>query len=894
VDAPPARLPALARLLSALLRGRDADVVRGDLEEAHQRRVAMYGVGSRARLDAVADAAASLLHWWSPDAVRRRRPRTPPVPTEGYMTTIGSDLRQMLRSLARRPGYAATVAITLGLGIGATTTMYSVIDAMLLRPLPYRASDRLVLVGNTAPGREWLEGHEGLQRLGPVSLDAFRELRTRTHALDQAAAIDRAGMLVQTPENGAEAIDVAIVQQGFFDLLSASPLLGRLPTEGDAADPAGLAGAAISYAGWQRRFGGDPDVVGKHYGGFTIIGVLPSDFVQPAALVGTDVEFWVHLDAADPRYAGTRRRGLQVLARLAPGVSVDGARRELSAAQRQLAVERPGEFAGRGDLSLGIGVNSLRDATIGSGARPVLIFLGAAVLLLLLAGTNAANLLIVRGLERDGERSLRRALGAGRGRLAASVVGESVALALAGGVVGLAIAAGGVAAFRHFGPQTVPRMKEVAVNGRIIAAGALLSLLVGVTVGLLPAVRSSGADLLSNLRSSLTAFSPRGTRLRTALAATQLALALVLGVGASLLLRSFVQLRSQPLGFSPNRTVTFSVLFKSEHMSEMWDQVLDVVRRVPGVTAVAGGSNLPFETPTLAMRLAPMDQSTGDAVERVAAYGVTPGYFAALHVPVLRGRAFDATDRTDSRRVVMVNESFARSAYGDRDPLGQRLRVPDSESDDAPEIVGVVADVVQARVEDGMRPAVYVPYTQSMALLHVVATTGRDAEGTARDARRALSGAGIVAPVVDETTLAARVTASRAVPRFQLLLIGAFAAVAVLLAAIGLYGTLAFTVRSRLREIGIRMAMGATQRQIFELVLRQGIAVLGLGMTAGVLGALALTRLMEAFLYRVRPADPLSFLFGLVILSLSVLVAALRPARRAARVDPVTSLRADG
>ncbi len=890
---PASRLPALARAISALIRGPDADVVRGDLEETYRRRIAIEGPSWRARLACIADAAASLLHWWSPAAAARRRMQAPTDPAGERMTTIGHDLRLMLRALARRPGYAATVAITLGLGVGATTSIYSVIDAILVRPLPYGAANRLVLIGNTVPGREWLEGHEGLQRLGPVSLEALRDLRARTHAIDAAAAIDRAGSLVQTPDNGAEAIDLAVVQQGFFDLLSVKPFMGRLPRDGDQRGPDGPAGVAISYAGWQHRFGGDPDIIGKRYGGFTIVGVLPRDFVQPAALVGTDVEFWRHLDPTDPRYAGSRQRGLQVLARLAPGVSVDGARRELAAAQRQLAEEHPGENEGRDGVRLGIGVNSLRDATIGSGARPVLIFLGAAVLLLLLAGTNAANLLIVRGLERDGELSLRRALGAGRGRLAASVVGESVVLALAGGVVGLAIAVGGVAAFRRFGPQTLPRMGEVAVNGRIVAAGALLSLLVGIVVGVMPAARSSGADLLSNLRSSLTAISPRGTRLRTALAATQLAIALVLGVGASLLFRSFVELRSQPLGFSPDRTVTFSVLFKSRNMSEMWDQVLDVVRRVPGVSAAAGGSNLPFESPILAMRLAPIDQSPGAPVERVATYGVTPGYFAAMHIPVLRGRDFDLTDKADSRRVVLVNESFARSAFGDRDPVGQHLRVPDDDTGDSPEVVGVVGDVVQARVEDGMRPAIYVPYTQTMALVHVVATTRRDAEGTARDVRRALSGAGIVAPVVDPTTMSARVTASRAVPRFQMLLLGAFAVVAVLLAAIGLYGTLAFTVRSRLREIGIRMAMGATQEQIFGLILRQGLAVLGIGLTAGVLGAIALTRLMVAFLYRVHPVDPASFLSALAILTVAVLVAALRPARRAARVDPVTSLRAE-
>jgi predicted permease len=524
----------------------------------------------------------------------------------------------------------------------------------------------------------------------------------------------------------------------------------------------------------------------------------------------------------------------------------------------------------------------------------VLFFLGAALLLLILAGVNAANLLIVRGLERDGELSLRRALGAARGRIALGLVAESVSLAMLGGVVGLAIAAAGVAAFRRFGPQGLPRMSEVALNPRIVVAGVILSTAVGIFVGVIPAIRSSGADLLSNLRTSLTAMSPRGTRLRTSLAATQLALALVLGIGASLLFRSFVQLRTERLGFAPNGLVAFTVAFKNARWWETWDEVTAALERLPGVTAVAGASNLPFETAGMLLRVSPVER-TENAVASIAGYAVSPSFFRTANIPILVGRSFDSSDRPDARRVAIVNERFARMTYRDDNPVGRLLRVrgDDGDPDTELEIVGVAGDVVQARIEDGMLPAVYLPYTQAPAPMGVLVASRRDPASLTPEIRRALVDVGLwSAPVLGMSSMEERIGKSLSAPRFQLLLIGMFAGVAVLLAGIGLYGTLAFAVRSRTRELGIRMAMGATQRQIFDLVLAQGLRVLAVGLGVGTVAAVGLTRLLRGFLYRVSPIDPLAFLGAVVVLATVVLVAALRPAGRAARVDPMASMRA--
>jgi predicted permease len=887
----------LGRLLAALIVGPDADVLRGDLEEAFQRRMAREGNSLRVRSSHVIDVLGSVLHWWWA-RLTVRQPSTVPVNERGgrNMATLGHDLRQTWRGLLRRPGYTGMVALTLGLGIGATTTIYSVVDATLVRPLPYRDADRLVMIGNTTPGNEWVEGGEGLQRLEVIALPAFRDAQARVSGLRRAAAIERGTWLAMPGDAPPELLDVANVEAGFFDLLSVEPALGRVPRDGDEGRPGAPWPTAISYASWQTRFGGDPNVLGKRFGDlFVVVGVLPRDFTQPAALVGKDVEFWVLLDPNNRRYNDARSRGVKVLAQLDPGVSLVRIRRDFSMAQSRLAAEQPATYRLRDGKTLGIGVNALRDATIGTGGRPIIIFLGAALLLLLLAGVNAANLLLVRGLDRDGELSLRRALGAGRVRLATSLVMESISLAIVGGLVGLGIAVAGVAAFRQFGPQSLPRMGEVAVNARIVVAGSVLSVVLGAIVGLVPAIRSSRVDPLSNLRSSINAFSPRGTRLRTSLAATQLALAIVLGVGASLLFRSFVYLRTERLGFEPHNLVTFSVASKSARPWETWNTVIERVSALPGVSAVAAASSLPFQAPVLSFRAAPADQPSDASVAAIAGYAVTPTFFATAKTPVVRGRAFDSSDQPDSRRVAIVNEQFARAAFGKRDPIGQRLRLQDAPSGSSDlEVVGVVGDVVQARVEDGMQPAIYVPYTQAFAPLNVLAATRRDQEALGPEIRRSLAEAGLrMAPVLGVTSMQNRIAESLSTPRFQLLIIAAFAGVAVLLAAIGLYGTLAFTVRSRVREIGIRMAMGATQRQIFELVMRQSGRVLGAGLTAGLLAALGLTRLLQGFLYRVSPLDPLAFLVALLIVVVAVVIASIHPAGRAARVDPNSSMRTD-
>jgi putative ABC transport system permease protein len=898
------RPPLPGRMLARLIVGPDAEVLRGDLEETFHRRVAQEGDSARARLAYTADAAGSLARWWLSGAYRRTDRRSKPNPG-GLMRGIGSELRQLWRGLVRRPGYASVVVLTLALGIGATTTIYSVVDTLLIRALPYPGSDRLVVIGNTAPGQETVGARDGLQRLERMSLPNLRDLEQRRPGLIRSGALERGSWLLPDQGDGPDMIQVANVTEGFFDLLGIKLVLGRAPVPSDywtSGSPAW--GTLISYRTWQQRFGGTADVVGKFlegpgsFGRLTVVGVLPRNFSQPAALVGSEVEFFLPLDPADRRYQSRPRRNLRVVARLLPGVTLERAQAELSSAQESLVRDEPAGNRLPDGTPLGVGVNSLRDETVGSAGRPVLIFLGASVLLLVLACSNAANLLLVRGLEREGELAVRRALGAGRARLAGGLVAESLLLALAGGIVGLGLAAAGVALLHRFAPASLPRLAEVAINPRIALAGALLSILVGVSIGMVPALRSGGGgvNLLSSLRSSLHSVTLGGTRLRSALAATQLALALMLGIAASLLFRSFVQLRTERLGFHPDQLTAFSLPLKVERPWEVWDGLLQAVRAIPGVRAAAGASNLPFQTPDWTPRVERAESSGESSNSGIPGYAVTPDFFATAGIPLLRGRGFDGTDQPDSRPVAIINQSLARGLFSGRDPLGARVRILEENGPGRVlDIVGVVGDVVQGRVEDGIAPAIYVPHTQQWAGVHVLVQSARDPASLGGDLRRAVAQTGYSQmPLRDLSTMESRIAVTQANPRFQLLLIGAFAAAALLLSSVGLYGTLAFTVRSRVKELGIRMAMGADQGMIYRLVMRHGLLVLGIGLVVGLTGALGVTRLLQGFLYRVSPADPLAILIAVGVTAVVVVLAALRPARRAARIDPMESIRAEG
>jgi len=531
-----------------------------------------------------------------------------------------------------------------------------------------------------------------------------------------------------------------------------------------------------------------------------------------------------------------------------------------------------------------------------------MIFFGASAMLLLIAGLNAANLLLVRGLDRQGEMGIRRALGADRARLTRSLLTESVLLSIGGGLVGIAIAVGGVEAFLRLAPSSLPRLGEVTVNLRIIAISTFVSLGAGVVVGLLPALKLTGRDLSTTIKENIgTTVARTGTRLRSMLVATQLALAVVLVVGASLLFNSFLHVTMVDPGFNAQNLTAFSMPLKrpgapeGEQVWQAWDGLLRELGSVPGLTQVAATSVLPFYSPQWAPWVLLPGEPSDHRRDGIAGYVVTPNFFDVAEIPIVQGRSFSTADGPGASNVAVVNQEFVRAHLPGQDPLGLPIRFRNG--DDAfseLQIVGVVGNVVQTRAEEGPRPAIYVPYTQfDWPTANVMVRSDRDLTTLAPALRRAAAQFSPYVPVRDLRSMASRIRVVRTAPRFQALLVGSFATVALLLAAVGLYGSLAHAVGRRTREMGIRMALGAPRRGIFRLVLNQGMMVTVAGLSFGLAGAFLLSRFLRGFLFEVEALDLVSFAGAAVVLLVAAALAIVVPAQRATGVDVVGSLKTD-
>ena len=819
------------------------------------------------------------------------------------LTSLPSEMRYAVRSLSRRRGFALLVVVTLGLGIGATTTTYSVVDAVLVRQLPYEDADRLAAVGVTFPGREWDDQRSGLQHLAGTAYLNYEEVKRRARSFDRLEAAERRSILMPDRGEGPELVQTMAITPGFMELLSVRPALGRLLLEEDFAPDAEPV-ALLSHASWQSRYGGDSEVLSGDPAtspeGIVIVGVLPRGFSPPEALFPSGPEFWTPIKATDPRYQDRGRRSLNILGRLREGAQLDSARAELTSIGEEIAREFPDGSVYPDGTAFGYGVNALHAETVGTSGRTLSVFFAAAVLLLLIACLNAANLLALRGLDRIGELDLRRALGAGRWQLARQVMVESLLLAVAGGLLGVLIALLGVEAFLRFAPQSIPRLAEVSVNPRILLATAVVSMSAGLMTGLTPILALPHQMSLGVRRRAAATVTASGARTRMVLVTAQLALALILGVGASLLFHSFIKLRTIDPGFDPEGLVTLTLPMKGDPASEpwqKWDELFQVVGAVPGVEAVAGGSDVPFESPSWAPRI----QLPGDDPELVregiAGYAVSPDFFETTGMRVLRGRGFSVQDGPGSTRVAVVNEAFLREVGPQGEALGATLYSTGLNDEDRFDnnIVGVVADVVQSRAEEGFRPAVYFPHTQAdwPYTVKVVVRSEREVAELAGDLRRAAAEFSPGTPVLGVQSMNDRIRSVHIGPRFQALLFGCFALVAVLLAAVGLYGTLSHTVGSRMSEFGIRIALGANRAGIYGLVLRQGAVVVVAGLGLGLVGALILTRFLNGFLFQVGSFDAPTFAVAVVSLAAVAGFAVLTPARRATRVDVVDSLQAD-
>ena len=807
------------------------------------------------------------------------------------MSAFWKDVRFAVRGLRKSPGFTAVALATIALGIGANTAIFSVVDAVLLRPLPFPEPGRLVRVYQTLPS-------QGVFGNG-VSYLNYADWASRQRSFSGLAAIRRHDYTLT--ERGEPVLVVAgTVTSNVFAVLGAKPILGRSLVPSDDA-PGAPPVAVLGERLWKERFASDSAVVGKTVRlderAFTIVGVVPASFAPPPG--NPDVELWTPI-AQDPVFADLRqKRGghyLTIVGRLEDGVSIGQAEAELATIQSALARQFPKENEG-----WGVRLVPLGESVVAGVRTALLVLLGAVGLVFLIACANVANLLLARASAREREVAIRTALGAGRGRLVRQFLTECLVLGLAGGGLGLLVAYSAMGALRHWLPADLPRAAGIGVDGRVLLFSLAASLLSAAIFGTAPAISASGAGLTEALREgSAGAGESRGKkRLRQLLVIGETAVSFVLLVGAGLLGRSFLKLQSVRLGFEPAHVLTAGMSLPRNQYSKpgqwrsFYRSLVDRVAAQPGVQSVAASLPLPLYGGGLNFAF----QVEGRAPEREGSdasanyTSATPEYFRVLEIPLRQGRLFSASDDAEASPVCLVSEAFARRFFPGENPLGRRLVFGFTEPTPR-EIVGVVGDVRRDGLGSPSRPEMYVPFAQEpfWAAYVSVRASGDPARlsSALRNEVRALAPTLPIEAIQPMTEI---VRESVSQPRFRTTLVGFFAAAALLLAVIGIYGVISYGVGRRTREVGIRLALGAGRRDVLALVLRQGLALTGAGLAAGVAGALLLTRFLSSLLFETGRLDPAIFAGVALLLAAAGMLACWIPARRATRVDPVIALR---
>ncbi|MBN8226571.1 ABC transporter permease [Corallococcus macrosporus] len=810
------------------------------------------------------------------------------------MASLLQDLRLALRRLRGSPTFTVVAVATLALGIGANVAIFSVVHAVLLRPLPLHDDARLV--------RLFSVGRQGAGLTSPPDLV---DLREQTRSFEGLIGVAPAMVTLGADRTEASPMKVqaGLVTAGFFQVLGPRVQLGRALQAGDDA-PGAPQVAVLSYSLWQRRFGGSPDVLGRtlNLGGplpWTVVGVMAPGFDFPSR-----AELWTPL-VQDESMTKPEARGahwLEVYGRLAPGVSLARAREEASAVARSLAARYPATNA-----DMGASVEPLRDVLLGPVRPSLLLMLGAVGLVLLIACANLMHLLLARAASREGETSVRLALGASRGRIARELLMESTLLSVLGGVAGLLAAMWALDALAAFGPRDIPRIDEVSLDGTVLAFTAGLSVFTTLLFGLVPAWQTSRVELARVLRT--TGEGAGGAahhhRTRAALIVAETALAVLLLVSAGLLLRSFVHLRRIDPGFRSEGVLTVKLdlppiryAFGGAAPAAFYDALLERLRALPGVEAAGVVNALPMEGKrwTLAVRDPTRPVPPGTEPWQASIRIVTPGALEALRVPVLRGRGLLPEDRGAGGRAVLINAEAARRFWPGEDPLGRTVDTDMDWGNGAfgGRVVGVVANLATEGLAVPAAPEVYVPYEQARSTdMTLVLRTSGEPLALARAVRTEVRAMDANLAVGSVRTLASVVDATVAPLRFYLLLASLFAGVALVLAAVGLYGVVAYAVVQRTRELGIRMALGARAGQLMGMVLSHYLRLTAVGLVLGLGLAWGASRALSHLLNGVRPTDPLTYGLVVAVLGAVAFLAALLPARRAANVPPAVVLRAD-
>jgi putative ABC transport system permease protein len=818
------------------------------------------------------------------------------------MRTFWQDLRYGVRTILKSPGFAFVAVLALALGIGANTAIFSVVNSVLLRALPYEGSERIVTLytgnGSAAAPR------------GPLSYRDLLDYRTQAQTLEYVAGYQGVGTVMSVGAGDEpERVRGTEVMADLFPLLGARAARGRVFTREEDVE-GGPPVIVISDGLWRRRFGADPSVVGREVrlglAGrvVNVVGVMPPGFKFPPNSTQT-IDYYTPFVTqnlrSDPDSMNNRGAVfIDTLAKLKPGIAFEQAAAEIDAIAGRLEAQYPETDARRRAR-----IVALREDLVGQVRPALLVLLAAVGLVLLIACANVANLLLARAASRGREMAIRTALGATRGRVIRQLLTESMLLSLAGGAAGLLLAVWSVDLIVKLSPGGVPRLAETSLDARVFLFTLAVSVLTGVLFGLAPALQASKTDLSVSLKEGGRGGTEgaRRTRLRAALVIAEVALSLVLLVGAGLLIKSFRQLVSTDPGYSPERVLALTIALNTKKFADddsraaYFREAVERIGALPGVEAAGVtrllplGNNDIFNSFNIAGRPPFAPGSRNDA----RSYTVSPEYFRALNIPLRRGRAFAESDAKRSPPVVIVNESLARKYFTGAEPLGQQLVLdgPDGRPLPPREIVGVVGNVRFEGLNGEEVAEYYIPFQQSPAptMEVVVRSKGPDAAALAPAVRGALKDVDPNMLIWETRTMDELVGRSVAPQRFNVALLGLFAALALMLAAVGIYGVMSYTVTQRTHEIGIRMALGARGRDVLRMVVRQGMLLTLLGLAVGLVGALALTRLMSSLLYGVSATDPLVFAAVSLLLAGVALLSCYVPARRATKVDPMVALR---
>ena len=817
------------------------------------------------------------------------------------METLLKDLSYGLRGLLKHPGFTLVAVITLALGIGANSAIFTVVNGVLLRPLPFAAPDQLVFIWQTHPFGKRI----GIEQI-PVSNADFLDWQEQSNLFEGMSMIDSWGgnLTGDAPEH----VEGSKVSVNIFSLLRVQPMLGRDFTP-EQAKPGNERVVILSHSLWQRRFGSDPTVVGRpvQIDGqpFTVQAVMGPDFVFPKEVGLPDYfsfaksEMWLPIALSDQQRTNRGSHHIAVIARLKPGATLEQAQSQLAGIARNQEQQNPDD-----SKDWGTSVNLVHEQVVGASRKAILILLGAVGFVLLIACANVANLLLARSASRQKEIAIRTALGAGRARIVRQLLTESVLLSLAGGAVGVMLAAWGVRLLLLFSSEKLPRVAEITVDNRVLWFTLGVSLLTGLVFGLVPALQVSKPDLNESLKESgRSAMGGRHRqRARNLLVVSEVALSLVLLVGAGLLAKSFMRIQKVNAGFGPDHLLTASLALPNEKYeddalkAQFFKQVVERASGLPGVEAAAAISHLPLSGKeeidgfSVEGRTNPVEAAQVQTADfRV----ITPDYFRAMRIPLLKGRFFTEQDRENTPYSMIIDESFARRFFPDEDPLGKRINEDGSRNPHGfAVIVGVVGGVKHTDVKAEARPTMYVPANQSPweSMMLVVRSSGDPAALTAALREQVLA-VDKDQPLSEVATMEQRFSKAVAPQRFNLMLVGLFAGLALLLATVGVYGVIAYSVTQRAQEMGVRLALGASSRDILRLVIGQAMRTSLFGVGLGLIAAVGLTRVMTSLLFEVSTTDPVVFAALSALLIGVTLIASYIPARRATKVDPLEALR---